>query len=123
MTKTGVVGIAAARAGMSRNTATKYLAAGKVPSEMAATRNWVTRENPFEQDWPWVEEKLELPTPWRSSPAARTQRVHCPLSRQRPHQSLGNNLIAPANDDPPNGNRVVVDERLGGLLRSYRRSA
>ena len=58
MTKTEVVGIAAARAGMSRNTATKYLAAGKLPSEMAATRDWLTRENPFEQDWPWVEEKL-----------------------------------------------------------------
>ena len=42
---------------------------------------------------------------------------------QRPHQSLNNNPIAPTNDEPPNGNRVVVDERLGGLLRSYRRSA
>lgn len=58
MTKTEVVGIAAARAGMSRNTATKYLAAGKMPSEMAATRSWRTRDDPFEQDWPWVEEKL-----------------------------------------------------------------
>lgn len=42
---------------------------------------------------------------------------------QRPHQSLHNNLIAPSNDEPPNGNRVIVDERLGGLLRSYRRAA
>ena len=41
----------------------------------------------------------------------------------RPHQSLGNTRIAPTNDEPLNGNRVVVDERLGGLLRSYRRSA
>ena len=42
---------------------------------------------------------------------------------QRPYQSLDNNLIAPTNDEPPNGERMVVDERLGGLLRSYRRTA
>jgi len=42
---------------------------------------------------------------------------------QRPHQGIGNNLIEPSTDEPPNGNRVVVDERLGGLLRSYRRAA
>ena len=42
---------------------------------------------------------------------------------ERPHQGLGNNPIAPKSDQPPSGSRVVVDERLGGLLRSYRRSA
>jgi putative transposase len=42
---------------------------------------------------------------------------------QRPHQGIDNNRIAPTNKEPPDGNRVVVDERLGGLLRSYRRSA
>ena len=41
----------------------------------------------------------------------------------RPHQGIGNERIAPSKDEPPDGNRVVVDERLGGLLRSYRRSA
>ncbi|MFT4516403.1 MAG: transposase InsO family protein [Planctomycetota bacterium] len=41
----------------------------------------------------------------------------------RPHQGIGNNRITPTNDEPPDGNKVVVDERLGGLLRSYRRSA
>ena len=42
---------------------------------------------------------------------------------QRPHQGLGNQRITPTADEPPNGNKVVVDERLGGLLRSYRRTA
>tara|TARA_R110002073_G_scaffold82500_1_gene197034 strand:+ start:293 stop:616 length:324 start_codon:yes stop_codon:yes gene_type:complete len=42
---------------------------------------------------------------------------------QRPHQSLDNNLIAPTIHEPPDGEKVVVDEQLGGLLRSYRRSA
>ena len=43
--------------------------------------------------------------------------------RERPHQGLGNELIVPLSEvDSPTGN-VVVDERLGGLLRSYRRVA
>ncbi len=42
---------------------------------------------------------------------------------ERPHQGIDNNLIAQTDDEPPKGNRVVADERLGGLLRSYRRSA
>jgi len=41
----------------------------------------------------------------------------------RPHQGIGNERIAPSSDEPPNGDKVVVDERLGGLLRSYRRAA
>ena len=41
----------------------------------------------------------------------------------RPHQGIGNERIAPSGDEPPNGDRVVVDERLGGLLRNYRRTA
>jgi len=42
---------------------------------------------------------------------------------QRPHQGIDNKLINPTTGEPPDGNRVVVDERLGGLLCSYRRSA
>tara|TARA_R110002072_G_scaffold25443_6_gene85219 strand:- start:179845 stop:180213 length:369 start_codon:yes stop_codon:yes gene_type:complete len=41
----------------------------------------------------------------------------------RPHQGIGHERIAPSNDEPPDGTRVVVDKRLGGLLCSYRRSA
>ena len=41
----------------------------------------------------------------------------------RPHQGIGNERIAPSSDEQPNGDRVVVDERHGGLLRSYRRTA
>jgi hypothetical protein len=28
----------------------------------------------------------------------------------RLHQGIGNNLMAPTNDAPPDGNRVVIDE-------------
>ena len=43
---------------------------------------------------------------------------------ERPHQGLGNRRIRDRGDVPPPSDSVVVaDERLGGLLRSYRRSA
>ena len=59
MTKSGSVGIAAARAGMSRNTATKYLKTDRLPSEKCVVRTWRTRPDPFDQDWAWVKEQLE----------------------------------------------------------------
>jgi Mu transposase, C-terminal domain len=50
---------AAARAGMSERTARKYEHAGKLPSELKRPHTWITRANPFEEDWPWVVEQLE----------------------------------------------------------------
>ena len=43
---------------------------------------------------------------------------------ERPHQGLGNRRIRDRGEAPLVGDgEVVADERLGGLLRSYRRSA
>jgi putative transposase len=44
-------------------------------------------------------------------------------NQDRPHQSLDNNPIQPRPGDPPTEGEVIVDERLGGLLCSYRRVA
>jgi hypothetical protein len=55
MTKHGKVGLAAMKAGMDRKTARKYVTAGRLPSEMAAARDWRTREDPFAEHWPEVE--------------------------------------------------------------------
>ena len=41
----------------------------------------------------------------------------------RPHQGLDNRLITPSIVEQPPSGMVVADERLGGLLRSYRRVA
>lgn len=42
---------------------------------------------------------------------------------ERPHQGLGNELVVPLDGaGSPTGN-LVVNQRLGGLLRSYRRAA
>ena len=51
--------VAAARAGMHRETARKYRDAGKLPSEMKPERNWRTRPDPFADDWPDIELMLE----------------------------------------------------------------
>jgi hypothetical protein len=50
--------VASARAGMTRQTGAKYERAGKLPSELTAPRAWMTRDNPFEQDWKEVERML-----------------------------------------------------------------
>jgi transposase InsO family protein len=42
---------------------------------------------------------------------------------ERPHQGVGNKTLTPAAAEPLLHGDVVVDERLGGLLRSYRRVA
>jgi hypothetical protein len=55
----GKIGEAALRAGMDRKTARKYLACGKLPSELKEPRTWRTREDPFAEDWPGVREMLE----------------------------------------------------------------
>lgn len=54
----GRVGHAAMKAGMDRKTARKYIAASKMPSEMAQPRTWRTREDPFADDWPELENVL-----------------------------------------------------------------
>jgi len=43
------------RADMDRKTARRYLREAKLPSELKEPRAWRTREDPFEEDWPWVE--------------------------------------------------------------------
>lgn len=42
---------------------------------------------------------------------------------ERPHQGLGNELIEPLEPPPDTGTKIETTERLGGLLRSYRRAA
>jgi len=40
---------------------------------------------------------------------------------ERPHQGIGNNIIDPLPQ--PKDGKIVCQERLGGLLKSYRRAA
>ena len=43
--------LVAAKAGMGRKTARKYLRSGKLPSETTRPRTWWTRPDPFEEVW------------------------------------------------------------------------
>ena len=56
--KTGKVEASALKAGMSRNTATKYLKADKLPSEMKKQRTWRTRQDPFDAEWEAIAQRL-----------------------------------------------------------------
>ena len=58
--KGATVEVAALKAGVCRRTATKYLSSGKLPSEMKTPRTWRTRADPFAEDWPDVEARLEV---------------------------------------------------------------
>src|SRR5437868_4297654 len=63
--KSGSTTQAALKAGVHRNTATKYLGAGKVPSEMVKARTWRTRTDPFAEVWeaeiePWLVDTPEI---------------------------------------------------------------
>jgi len=59
--------LAAARAGVSERTARKYEQAGKLPSQMKRPRTHRTRDDPFADDWPWVEAQI------REDPALQTK--------------------------------------------------
>lgn len=58
MSKHGEIGRASMIAGMDRKTARKYVKAAKLPSEMVKSRDWLTRENPFAEDWAEIEAML-----------------------------------------------------------------
>src|SRR5260221_9101492 len=70
--------VAAARAGMSTRTARRYEKAGKRPSQLKRPRTWRTRENPCEEDWPWVVEQLER------DPALQVSTLFALLCAQNP---------------------------------------
>jgi len=58
--KTGNAGHAAMKADIDPKTGRKYLRSGQMPSQgRAKERNWRTREDPFEEHWPEMEEKLQ----------------------------------------------------------------
>jgi hypothetical protein len=76
--KHGQIGRAALRADMDRKTARRYLREQKLPSELKEEREWRTRDNPFEEDWPWVEGLL------RTTPALEAKTLFLALQERRP---------------------------------------
>ena len=52
--------VAAMKTDMSLNSAKKYVGLGKMPSQIKPTHDWITRDNPFEEDWGYIAELLEI---------------------------------------------------------------
>jgi len=52
--------IAAAKAGMDEKTARKYIKSGKLPSQEKQEHNWRTRQDPFEEEWEDIKDKLTV---------------------------------------------------------------
>jgi len=70
---------AAAKANVdSRKTVAKYERAGKLPSELKRPRSYRTRQDPFETDWPEVEQMLE------TAPELEATALFDWLCRQKP---------------------------------------
>jgi hypothetical protein len=78
MSKHGRMGTAAMKAGMHRETARKYVAAGELPSAMVVPRDWRTRPDPFEEHWPEIEARL------RATPELEAKTVFELLQEQHP---------------------------------------
>jgi transposase len=78
--------LAAARTGMSERTVRKYEQSGKLPSQMKAKRTHRTRQNPFEADWPWVEDQL------RRDQALQTKTLFALLCQAYPGRYQENQL-------------------------------
>jgi hypothetical protein len=76
--KHGKIGLAGLRAGMHRNTASRHLKAGKLPSEEKAARWWRTRGDPFGEDWAEVAARLE------AAPELEAQTLFEDLCRRHP---------------------------------------
>lgn len=53
-----ILSVAAMKAGMSENTARKYVKAGDLPNRLKKEHDWRTREDPFEDVWVWVADQL-----------------------------------------------------------------
>ena len=56
--KSGKIQMAAIKAGMNRDTAAGYIGNGQLPSERVVTRDWRTRQDPFDAHWAEAEAML-----------------------------------------------------------------
>ncbi len=78
MSKHGKIGRASMMAGMHRQTGKKYVLSGKLPSQVEIERNWRTRDDPFEEDWPGIKAML------KDAPALEAKALFEWLTKQKP---------------------------------------
>jgi len=76
--KHGKVGLASIKSGMDRKTGRKYIKSGKLPSQQIREREYQTRLDPFEDDWP------ELKMMFKQAPELEAKAVFCWLVERAP---------------------------------------
>lgn len=70
--------LAAAKAGMDEKTARKYRRLAQLPSEVRMEHHWRTRQDPFAEVWPQLQEQLAL------TPGLEAKTLFAALQRQYP---------------------------------------
>jgi hypothetical protein len=80
--------LAAAKAGLARQTARQYRRLDRLPSEVGMGHTWRTREDPFDGAWSWVEEQLP------QSPGLEAKALFQALQRQYPGRCADGQLRA-----------------------------
>jgi len=80
LSKTETKDLAAAKAGMDVKTARRYLADGRLPSEVKPERNWRTRPDPFEAVWGEIREQIQ------TNPGLEAKTIFAALQRKYPSQ-------------------------------------
>ncbi len=78
MTKHGKIGRASMMSGMDRKTGRKYFKSGQFPSQTRRERDYRTREDPFDRDWPLIRSKL------KEAPALESKALFEWLMEQNP---------------------------------------
>jgi hypothetical protein len=72
--------MAALKAGMDVKTASKYVRAGGLPSELKANRHWRTHKDEFSDVWPGIQEQL------RTNPGLEAKTIFAALQRHQPER-------------------------------------
>lgn len=70
--------LAAAKAGMDRTTARRYLGDPRLPSERKEDRTWRTRADPFDEEWEKIREQIA------TNPGLEAKTIFAGLQRQYP---------------------------------------
>jgi hypothetical protein len=76
--KEKTLAVAAAKASMTEKTARKYRDQEALPSQLAQTHTWRTRNDPFEDDWPWIQAQLEVNTGLEAKTLFEAMQRDCP---------------------------------------------
>ncbi len=72
--------LVASKAGMSLRTAFKYQKSGQLPSQTKQPHDWLTRQDPFANEWDWMVEMLEV------NPGLEAKTIFDHLQRKDPGQ-------------------------------------